>query len=153
MSEQALKTVNSDSCLICNTAFTQDDVILINPSTEDEITFAQDRLASQKAIAKAKRQEARLDKKRKKDQEVPGLVALAGSGSDEDKEKLKKKKKSTLKQERLDATAPGVNISIPDLSSLDSMNPSKNITTLYNSKDGAGQKVSWINRGVKNRYQ
>lgn len=68
VSEAALKSVNSDKCMVCNTPFKEEEVILINPVTKEELKIASDRVLerNRKQLKKEKRKRALAD-------EEPGL--------------------------------------------------------------------------------
>ncbi|KAJ3261158.1 hypothetical protein HK103_006467 [Boothiomyces macroporosus] len=123
VSESALKTINSTTCLVCNQPFKPEDVILINPTSEADIKTAQDRLAS------------RPTKKRKR--KSPEL--LAGSGSDEEK----KKQKSEVK----------INMNLPDLKEAHeaAMKVNRSVKLFSNGKE-EDKGGNYLTKGTFNRY-
>ncbi|KAJ3373460.1 hypothetical protein HDU91_000075 [Kappamyces sp. JEL0680] len=145
VSEQALKTVQSSNCLVCSTPFSKDtDVVLINPSSEDEVAAARDRLAflqEKKKKEKEEKKRAKGGKRKHSDGEPP---LLGGSSSDE--EKKKKKKKETLPDKD-----SKINMVMPDLSSLNAPK-SKAIASLYHRPGEGDNKGNYLSRGTFNRY-
>jgi len=112
-SDQALKQVPSQSCLVCSTPFTIDDTIPINPTEQADIDRLQarmERISRDRETAEAeKRERKRRDKEAKKaakeggkekpekDTELAGdsgLGTSGGSGSDEDHARAERKRDS-----------------------------------------------------------
>ena len=155
MSEQAVKTVASDTCLVCNAPCSlPDDIVLINPSTELELKIAKDRLA----FSQEKKKQEKLDKKKMKglkkhklesvDQNQINEPALLMEGSsDEEKKKKKKQKRDLEKKEKL----PEINMVMPDLSSLNAPK-TKAVASLYHANGEGENKGNYLTKGTFNRF-
>jgi hypothetical protein len=163
MSEQAVKTVASDSCLVCNAPCSlPDDIVLINPSTELELKIAKDRLAFSQEKKKQekleKKKQEKLEKKKMKglkkhklesvDQNQINEPALLMEGSsDEEKKKKKKQKRDLEKKEKL----PEINMVMPDLSSLNAPK-TKAVASLYHANGEGENKGNYLTKGTFNRF-
>lgn len=137
--------VATGTCLVCSMPFTADQVVLINPETEQEIEVANARLRVKKS------------KKRR--------PALLRESSEED-DNLPKKKATKTKQEFSidpkkkqagDKTA-SINMIMPDLKeAMEAAKPiNSNIESMYFKKDIAGKiiekKNNWLSAATFNRY-
>jgi hypothetical protein len=133
LSQEALKSVVSDKCLVCNKEYVKNSAILINPSTDSEIEESKQRLlikSEQKALLK-------LTKKQKN---------------------LKNEIEPSRKKLKIDKLVPSINLPMPNLSEIDAniKNSSKAIQSLYFKKDkdgkAIGNKNNWLATGTFNRY-
>jgi hypothetical protein len=129
ISEQAIKTITSETCLVCNKPFSLDEVILINPTTELEVKDAQSRLAN----FKAKKKGSSIEKGKKRKSE-PALL----SSSDED---------------RKSAKMSNINMDLPDLTMVTNLkHKSKAIASLFAKDEDKEKNQTFLTRGMFNRY-
>lgn len=161
MAEQAVKTVASESCLVCNAPCSlPDDIILINPVTDLELKLAKDRLAfaqEKKKLEKLEKKKAKDALKKRKDidsegmakKSEPGELLREGGSSDEEKKKAKKKARKELEGKK--EMAPGINMTMPDLSSLNAPK-SKAVASLYHENGKGENKGNYLTKGTFNRF-
>jgi hypothetical protein len=128
MTQEALDQIQGTSCLVCGTGFEADDIIILNPTGEDEV------IAEERVKAAMAQKQAKKDKKRKKTVE-PALL----SSSDEERKKQK--------------LNSNINMVLPDLSHVTNMKPkSKAIASLFAKDEEREKKQNFLTRGMFNRY-
>ena len=131
-----MKEVDVELCMVCNKKFAPEDIVSINPVLEEDLKIAKDRVEFHKIAELSKKQE----RKRKKATEDKNPV-IGGV----------KKKKIVVRPTAKDESGVNANISLPDLSALDKLEPSKAVASLYTDQTKKS-KATWINIGNFNRY-
>lgn len=152
-----MKTVASNTCLVCNSACSlPDDIILINPSTDLDLKIAKDRLAfaqEKKKKEKAEKKKTKeMLKKRKADGQEDGPAPLLEGSSDEEKKKAAKKaKKAAALEGAATKKEKSINMTLPDLSALEAPK-SKAVASLYHANGEGENKGNYLTRGTFNRF-
>jgi hypothetical protein len=122
LAQEALDQVPSSKCLVCAKEYSPEDLIILNPTGEDE----------DKAKEALQNWMDSKPKKKKRKAEVPALL----SNSDEERKKKQSK----------------INMDLPDLSSALTKKHSKAVASLFQKDTEREQKQNFLTRGMFNRY-
>eukprot|EP00842_Homolaphlyctis_polyrhiza_P006389 jgi/Hompol1/6751/HPOL_002334-RA len=157
-SELALREVASKACLVCSKPYEADDVMLLNPTTPEDIAVAEQRVAR---LAAAEAERKRLRKESKKKNGTAAAADDASSNVTKDKKRKAEKEESSETTASAKRSAPAtqnINMRLPDLSSVlnAKRNESEVIKSIYVKKDKNGKSLekegNFLVRATANRY-
>lgn len=144
-SRDALKQVPSDTCLTCGKAFTQDDIIPLNP-TSDQIVALSERMEARqvKKTLKADDKSKKASKKRK----------ATNDNDEQEKDRASKKPSINMPAQSVLTANATTSSAVPKV--LKAKETSDVIKSLYTSSqsvdDKNKKKGNWLTRGTFNRY-
>jgi hypothetical protein len=154
ISEEALREVKAETCLVCGKAFDREDVIPINSTDPEEIETLRSRMDAKQALREAIDAQKKAAKAKKKRKSGTGTGEVAAVEDAEEELSIKKKT-------RVDTHLSNINMALPNLSDPSLLPPgmrvqSEAVKSLFVKKDKDGkvieQKNNFLVRGTFNRF-
>lgn len=153
ISEEALREVKAETCLVCGKAFNAEDVIPVNSADTEEIEKLRSRMEARQALREAIDAQKKASKAKKK--------RKSGAGTEVDLRATEDADLSTKKKTRVDTHSSNINMALPNLSDPTLLPPgmrvqSEAVKSLFVKKDKDGkvieQKNNFLVRGTFNRF-
>nr|CAH8847708.1 unnamed protein product [Trichobilharzia regenti] len=147
-SKKALTEVSSNLCMLCGTPFIRDDVILINPQTEEEIEAAKTRLANYQTKPKARKRSSTNNVPEQSDstEGCSNIPTKKLAVENESSESNKRTESSSESKKSTTDIQPEAETSVPNKSIQEDPNVSSVYKSLFNTCEEAKRqpKPHWV---------